>query len=451
MTVARIDRAETLAQWIDRQYRLSAKAMRTAISATDIVKERPCFGQTVQPKPGSIVASTTLASWDPDPDYFFHWFRDSAIIVDALRILCEDGTAEPEALKDFGDFLDFSLSLRQLDGRSLIDDKSWRSRTSAEFQQYLRSDEDLSTATPSTIAGETRVNPDGTLDISRWSRPQHDGPSLRILAVLRWLASRLTLDERSRSKAALLLREDIDFVLAHWDEPDFDMWEEEQGENYYTDRLASSALERAASWLDRQGRNEDHRQAAACRHTASHIRLRLDRYWQDSDGFYRSRLAGTPAKHLDISVIFAIIHSGEEGAPHGFADRRILATLGKLATLFTRDYAINQALPPERAPALGRYSGDVYFSGGAYYFATLAAAEFHYRLAATASADKALLHLGHGDAFLETVRAFTPENGDLSEQFDRNTGLQTSAKNLAWSHAALITTVAARRKLPLPQ
>jgi glucoamylase len=179
--------------------------------------------------------------------------------------------------------------------------------------------------------------------------------------------------------------------------------------------------------------------------------LRLDRYWQESDGFYRSRLAGTPAKHLDISVIFAIIHSGEEGSPHGLGDKRILATLEKLAALFSRDYAINQGLPPERAPALGRYSGDVYFSGGAYYFSTLAAAEFHYRLAATSSGEKVLLHLGHGDAFLETMRAFTPETGDLSEQFDHNTGLQTSAKNLAWSHAAFITAVAARRKLPLPQ
>jgi glucoamylase len=446
-----MSRTETLAQWAGRQYRLSAKAIRGAISATEIVKERPGFGQTVRPKPGSIVASTVLASWDPDPDYFFHWFRDSAIIIDALRILCEDGTAGSEALKDFGDFIDFSLSLRRLDGRSLVDDKSWRSRASVEFQQYLRSDEDLSTVTPSTVAGETRVNPDGTLDISRWSRPQHDGPSLRILAVLRWLHSRLPLDEKSRGGAALLLQEDIDFVLAHWHESDFDMWEEEQGENYYTDRLASSALERAASWLDRQGRNGDHRRAAACRHSASHIRLRLDRYWQESDGFYRSRLAGTPAKHLDISVIFAIIHSGEEGSPHGLGDKRILATLEKLAALFSRDYAINQGLPPERAPALGRYSGDVYFSGGAYYFSTLAAAEFHYRLAATSSGEKVLLHLGHGDAFLETMRAFTPETGDLSEQFDRNTGLQTSAKNLAWSHAAFITAVAARRKLPLPQ
>jgi glucoamylase len=51
----------------------------------------------------------------------------------------------------------------------------------------------------------------------------------------------------------------------------------------------------------------------------------------------------------------------------------------------------------------------------------------------------------HGDAFLETVRAFTPPSGDLSEQFDQRTGEQTSAKHLAWSYAALISAVAARR------
>jgi glucoamylase len=438
--------AETLETWIDRQYRLSARAMRTAISPTGIVKTRPGFGQTIKPKPGAIVASPVLASWDPDPDYFFHWFRDSAIVIDALRLLHQDRTVGPEAIADFSDFIDFSLSLQHLDGMPLVADKSWRARTSVEFQQYLRSDAELSAVTPETVVAETRVNPDGTLDISRWSRPQHDGPPLRILAVLRWLSSRISLDEDCRRAAARLLHSDIDFILAHWDEPDFDMWEEEQGRNYYTDRLMASALEQAAQWLVRRAPNEDRRKAAACRHTASHIRHRLDDYWLASEGFYRSRLAGTPEKHLDISVIFAIIHSGEEGSLHGLTDPRVLATLTKLEALFARDYAINHDRPKERAPALGRYSDDVYFSGGAYYFSTLAAAEFYYRLAAALN-DRT--YRQSGDGFLETVRAFTPENGALSEQFDRSTGQQTSAKNLAWSHAGLITAVAARRALAM--
>jgi len=434
---------DILDTWIDRQYRLSAQAMLTAVSAVGIVKTRPGFGRTIRPKPGSIVASPVLASWDPDPDYFFHWFRDSAIVIDALRVLHQDGTIGPEALTHFRDFIDFSLSLRRLAGKSLVEDKSWRSRTTAQFQQYLRSDEELAAVTPDTVVAETRVNPDATLDISRWSRPQHDGPALRILAVLRWLTGGIALDGECRRSAALLLHHDVDFILEHGDAPDFDMWEEEKGRNYYTERLEASALERAAAWLDRDARSEeDRRKAVACRHIASHICRRLDDYWLESEGFYRSRLTGSPSKYLDISVIFAIIHSGAQGPLHGLGDVRVLATLEKLEALFAKDYAINHGRPEERAPALGRYSGDIYFSGGAYYFSTLAAAEFYYRLAAALD-DRA--YRKRGDAFLETVRAFTPENGELSEQFDRITGRQTSAKNLAWSHAGLITAVAARR------
>jgi glucoamylase len=50
-----------------------------------------------------------------------------------------------------------------------------------------------------------------------------------------------------------------------------------------------------------------------------------------------------------------------------------------------------------------------------------------------------------GDAYLETVRAFTPADGEMSEQFDRKTGQHTSAKHLAWSYAGFITAVEARR------
>jgi glucoamylase len=50
-----------------------------------------------------------------------------------------------------------------------------------------------------------------------------------------------------------------------------------------------------------------------------------------------------------------------------------------------------------------------------------------------------------GEAYLATVRAFTPASGELSEQFDQRTGAQTSAKQLAWSYAAFISCLTARR------
>ena len=51
-----------------------------------------------------------------------------------------------------------------------------------------------------------------------------------------------------------------------------------------------------------------------------------------------------------------------------------------------------------------------------------------------------------GDTFMRTVQAYTPASGDLSEQFDRATGAQISAKQLAWSYAAFITAAASRRR-----
>jgi glucoamylase len=83
---------------------------------------------------------------------------------------------------------------------------------------------------------------------------------------------------------------------------------------------------------------------------------------------------------------------------------------------------------------MGRYADDRYYSGGAYYFSTLGAAEFCYRVGERT----------RGDAFLATVRQFTPESGFMSEQFDQTTGAQTSAKDLAWSYAAFLSCVHAR-------
>jgi glucoamylase len=128
------------------------------------------------------------------------------------------------------------------------------------------------------------------------------------------------------------------------------------------------------------------------------------------------------------------------------------ATLDELERLFDGLYPINRDRPRERGPAMGRYEGDVYFSGGAYYFSTLGAAEFCF-LAAAAHAigsERRQAWISRGDRFLETVRAFTPASGDLSEQFDQRTGEQTSAKHLAWSYAGFISCVTARRAVVSP-
>ena len=448
---------ENLEQWLGREYRHAATAMLRSISARDIVKDRPGFGQTVRPVAGSIVASPVPAAYDPDPDYFFHWFRDSAIVIDAVRLLYEAGHLGAEALTHFADFVRFSLSLKALDGRALVESPDWRLKVMPDFVQYLRGD-DLELVSGGAVYADTRVNPDGTLDISRWMRPQHDGPPLRALAVLRWLrtlrnqrAGASAVSAQMLADAERLLRTDLALTAVHWREPSLDIWEEELGYHYFTLRVAAAALNAGAEWLRGTG---DATEGNALRAEAQAIREMLDRFWLPHEAYYRSRILPpgvASTKMLDIAVILAGVHAGDGEEVHSVRDPRMHATLGKLEQLFDKLYPINRDRPRERAPALGRYEGDVYFSGGAYYFSTLGAAEFCFLAAdyARGSGEREAW-VAHGDAFLETVRAFTPASGDLSEQFDQRTGEQTSAKHLAWSYAGFLSCVTARRAVVAP-
>jgi glucoamylase len=433
--------AQDLEQWLAREYRRAAEAMLVSVSPVGIVKTRPGFGHTIRPVKGSIIASPVLADWNPEPDYFFHWFRDSAVVIDAVRLLFEAGDLGPQALEHFADFVRFSLSLQDLDGRKVIATLAWREHVAADFSRFLRGDHELAAVHGAAIVAETRVNPDGTLDISSWTRPQHDGAPLRALSVLRWARSN-SFDSELHALVCRLVQSDLAFTFAHWRAPSFDIWEEESGLHYYTLCVSAAALREGAAWLDGSGESA---LARSYRAEADVIHGILDGYWLPAQGHYRSRVlaSGAPSpKELDIAVILAAIHASGDGPAHSVRDPHMHATLQRLESLFDAAYAINQIRPAYRAPAMGRYAGDIYFSGGAYYFSTLGAAEFCFLAAAHSEASA---WIAKGDAFLQTVRAYTPENGELSEQFDQRTGAQTSARHLAWSYAAFISCMAARR------
>jgi glucoamylase len=332
-------------------------------------------------------------------------------VMDALALVRD---AVPESRRLFEDFVDFSLALSRLEGRQMPPDR--RAAAAPDFVRFLRWD--IEKAHGDAIQAETRVNPDGTLDISDWPRPQYDGPALRALALLRW--------GPTNESEMLLLKKDLAFILAHARSPCFDIWEEEIGLHYYTLSVCEAALAAGAAWCQ----STDRKFSADCSTEVYNLTALRRTFWLQDEGYLRSRLLseGRSTKELDISVILAANHARQTFDPH------LVATLNQLADLFRDSYVINREHGP--GPAMGRYAGDRYYSGGAYYFSTLGAAEFCYR-----GGDRSA-----GDAFLETVRRFTPQDGSMSEQFDRTTGAPASAKDLAWNHAAFLSCVYARQR-----
>jgi glucoamylase len=407
------------------------------------------------------------AAYDPDPDYFFHWLRDSALVVDALLVLLGDPAWAAAAREHIRDFVGFSLALNALDGAAataVLDP----AKVAPDMRRHLRPATELAAIRGEEVGGEVRVNPDGTLDVLQWGRPQFDGPALRALTLLRLKRLYPEAWADCSDAAPRLLADDLDFVAAHWDRPGFDLWEERLGRHYYTLAVQRAALRDGADDAEAAG---DPERAAVWRRIADDARAALDAMWSDEDGRYRR---GDGAPEPDIAIVLAAIHARRVDGRHGVLDDRLHATLVQLEDLFAEVYAINRGRAG--APALGRYRGDVYYSGGAYYFSTLAAAELQYRMAGAVAAGHRMpvtatnrgflerivgtipsvqgsewttrLHAAlcaRGDAYLETVRRFTPADGMLAEQFDQNTGAPNSARHLAWSYAAFISAVAARR------
>jgi glucoamylase len=462
-----------LDDWIDKEARFAARAMLRSVSATNLVKDRPGFGQRVAPRPGSVLASPVPASYDPDPDYFFHWFRDSAIIIDALRVAQTEGLETRDAVDHLREFVVFRRALRALDGGELVRDGRFRENIQPSFLQYVRPDDEIAAVFGDSVLAEARVNPDGTVDFTRWARPQNDGPALEVLALLRWRFALPDLDKDTQAAIRELVTGDLEFIRARVSEPCFDIWEEESGYHYYTRLAQAEALVRGAAWLEEAG---DAAGGRACRSAADELTPSLNSLWSARDGYYRSRTGvtrGVPEKALDISVILGVLHVGRKTGTHSVLDPRAQATLSALEYLFEAEYPINRHPPPERGPAMGRYANDAYYGGNPWYLATLAAAEFYFKLAIALKSGAAMLAtrenerfqrrliaadgapgnldftaaaLERGDTFMRTVQAYTPASGDLSEQFDRLTGAQLSAKHLAWSYAALITAAASRRR-----
>ena len=462
-----------LNDWIESQARFAADAILRSVSATSLVKDRPGFGQRVVPRPGSVLASPVPASYDPDPDYFFHWFRDSAITLDALRVAEAEDPEKQTTVERLREFVEFSRSLHELDGRELVRDGRFQEKVQPSFLQYVRPDDEIAAVFGGRVLAEARVNPDGTLDFTRWARPQNGGAALEVLALIRWRDDQPALDKSIRASIHKLVISDLDFIRARVSERSFDIWEEESGYHYYTQLVQAEALARGAIWLEEAG---DAARAHAYRSAVDELVPSLDSLWSARDGYYRSRTGvagGVPEKALDISVILGLLHAGRKEGTHSVLDPKAQATLAALENLFDAEYAINRNRPPERGPAMGRYANDAYYGGNPWYLATLAAAEFYFRLAIALKSgdsmpetrenepfrrrliaadgvrrksDFAAAALERGDTFMRTVRTYTRANGDLSEQFDRTTGAQASAKPLAWSYAAFITAAANRRR-----
>lgn len=422
-----------LADWIAARRDGAIRSIRAAVSATGLVRQRPGFGWAVRPAPGSVLASPRFADWNPEPDYFHHWIRDAAVVMRVLPDILPHVGDEDRAwwLQAFRDHVRFSLAISDPDRPPLAENPLRRS-TRASHLEYLRPDVELQALRGAARLGEPRVAADGTPDLERWTRPQDDGPALRVGCCLQVIAA---LPELDGEAVARLVRRDLDHLAEVAGRPCIGPWEEEPPRRHaFTLIVQWDALDRGAAWFAARGEAAEAARMAAA---AARVAGLLDACAAPSAAAWKDSIEAGPADH-DASSVLAILHAGRDSGPFGLSASRTMGTVAALERDFAALYPINA---DRQVLAMGRSKTDGFFGGNPWYPVTLGFAELHYRLA---ERNRARPAFEKAEAWMRLIREVAPAGDALPEQFDRRTGAPVSSLGLTWSAAAFVAAAAAR-------
>ncbi len=437
---------QPLETWIQLETKVSIDRMMKNISPAGAL-------------PGTVIASPSNNS----PNYYFHWIRDASLTIDQVVTLLKNSRLSEQAIyaKRIEEFIHLST-----------------------FQQQNPGAEGL---------GEPRYLVDGTADTIPWSRPQFDGPALRALTLMRFMQE-INPEKNLREETRIIIRHDLQYVILHWNRPCFDLWEELKGLHFYTQAVQLSALKMGIVFFNEPG---DKNFSNDLQLAANSLTLELLKNWNKEQNFIGAsrELTGLPyanykASNLDSAVILAFLHSHafekiQTADSSNISRDQYISTARALESVFKDIYSINSL---NSAPAIGRFSDDVYDGGNPWYMTTSAFAEFYFRIAldiknsneiqvnelnyaflqnslfsAKQNGPDLILKWGdvilinsvsgqklvsslqrRGDDFLETLRKYTGSQGEMSEQFDRRAGVPASARDLTWSYAGFLSAVQAR-------
>lgn len=384
--------------------------------------------------PGCIIASPSFerSLQAVRQNYVFNWTRDAA--VTAIEIAAAQ------------------LPVREGDGSGPLDDY-------VSFADLCLRDPLAPARASYTIEGQARQD---------WT-DQNDGPALQILAVLQSFDQ---LDAGSRQTARAVVQRNLDFLLQHYQEPSFNLWEEVKGQSFFTRAVqlrcfltikanqigveVPDGVDEAVTWL----------QEALTEHWNGQRYVSILQPEVARDGY-----------DPNVDIVLAAVYGAADST-----DPRLLATAAQLWQQWADPtsaaaYPINAGDATRGlGPLFGRYPGDRYdgdtderVGGHPWPLCTAAFAQLCYQVAAaatqtgrlpydntsapfftqlgidepTAVADAANQLIDAGDKMLRAV-VFHSDHLELSEQFDGTTGYEKSVRNLTWSYAAYLSAVRSR-------
>ncbi|KAJ7130879.1 glucoamylase [Mycena filopes] len=357
-----------------------------------------------------------------------------------------------------------------------------------QIQNFITAESNLQQVTnPSgTIStgglGEPKFNIDGTAFTDPWGRSH--GPALRSTTMITYANWLLKNTSASNVLDTLwpTIKLDLDYVAANWNQlgapaprPLFDLWEEISSSSFWTTAVQHRSLREGATLATALGQD-----ASAYTTQADNVLCFLQTYW---NGEFITSNTGGGRSGKDANSALASIHTfdpaaGCDAATFQPCSDKALASLKVYVDAFRSIYTLNAGIAANAAVATGRYPEDVYMGGNPWYlppppspsncttrsscgrrrarfdvtsislaffrqFDTSVAVGTYAASTSTFTSLTAAVQT-FADGFLAIHAKYTPANGGLAEQFDRNNGTALSAVDLTWSYAAALTVFSAR-------
>ena len=403
---------------------------------------------------GVVVASPSKV----DPNYYFHWVRDAALVMDVVN----------------------SLYDRELDP---VKKESYK-QTLLDFTRFSKSNQEVETLSG---LGEPKYYVDGRAYLEPWGRPQNDGPALRAITLMKLAHTLLDNGEEelvrdlfygSTIPAKSVIKRDLEYVSHHWAERNFDYWEEQIGYHFHTSMAQRRSMVEGAKLAYRL---QDFGAAAWYYTQAKAIESMIEMHW-DGNIIRASRHISSKPSGLDVATILGVMHSAGDDGYYSYTNEKVLRTAALIKASFKEIYKINNN--EKYGVAIGRYPEDTYDGmttsslGNPWFLATLGYAQYYTEVkkeflrkglieitevsepffvdllgeSSTTQINSISVDSDHGrniiaaldkeiESFYKRVEHHRSRSGSLSEQMNRDSGFMQGARDLTWSYAAYISAL----------
>jgi glucoamylase len=292
--------------------------------------------------PGCIIASPSKK----DPDYFYHWARDSALTCSTL--------------------------LKVLKWTYL--DPNYKLRFENILQNYILFEKHVLKYN----LGEPKYHTDGTLFTEPWGRPQNDGPALKVLVAIdlyKYFSSNKillqNLYQKDISKPSII-KSNLEFICDNYNMPSFDLWEEKKGFHFYTSYNQYIALCNGSKFAKNMDDYHAHKYYAEI---AQKIKTNiLSRFFIDGKFYSNLDEHFNPVREYDSANILLLTQNNREDIQELLNNPAIINNIEAGIEKYREYYSLNKHL---ESPWIGRYFNDVYYEGKPWILLTAGLGQYY--------------------------------------------------------------------------